>query len=338
MSVMRLNCPKQLSTTECNNCVPDTATGGRGAGNVLGRTPASCADAYRRHSLQLRMLVPGLLLLVILGLFSQTLQDGLRNALRRRGALVFAGPLLLWLVFCLASWRTGAWSALLGALAFAYTLAPTACVYRFGNRGDLAAILLLWLPLEFAAGATLVPRAAQGYLHTVAYGIAIVMALWLFLIFLELKGMKYNLPRSARDGTNVLAGFAIAGPVLIGVGLWLGFLAPLHAPRFAWPKLATRYVTIVAATALPEEILFRGLIQNRLVQRFGSTEWTLLAAALIFGAAHLNNGPQLLPNWRYFILATIAGYTFGKVFQKSSSILASASLHGLINTVKYAFF
>jgi hypothetical protein len=30
----------------------------------------------------------------------------------------------------------------------------------------------------------------------VAYGIAILLALWLFLIVRELPGMKYNLPRA----------------------------------------------------------------------------------------------------------------------------------------------
>ena len=284
------------------------------------------------------MVVPGLLLAIVLALLCQALQKYLRSALGRRRVLVFAAPLLLSLIFSLAAWKAEAWTPMLAALVLAYTLAPTACLYRLGQRADFIAILLLWLPLEFAAGATLVPKAAQGYLHTVAYGIAIVLALWLFLIFRNLAGMKYNLPRDVRDARNVLVRIAVAGPILIALGLWLGFLAPPHAPRFAWPKLATRYLTILAATALPEEILFRGLIQNRLMQQFGATNRTLLAAALIFGAAHLNNGPQPLPNWRYFILASAAAFAFGKVFQKSSSILASASLHALIDFVKYAFF
>ena len=284
------------------------------------------------------MVVPGLLLLVILGLFSGGLQNRLRAWVHRRPPLVFVAPVLLALAFSLAAWRSGAFSPALAALVLGYVLAPALCSYCLGYRGDAPAILLLWLPLEFAAGASLVPKPAQGYLHAVAYGIAIVLALWLFLIFRGLKGMKYNLPRTSRDGRNVLVGFALAGPVLIGLGLWLGFLDPLHAPRFAWPKLATRYLTILAATALPEEILFRSLIQNWLMQRFGATHRTLLAAALIFGASHLDNGPQALPNWRYFILASIAGFAFGKVFQKSSSVLASASLHTLVNTVKYTFF
>ena len=91
-------------------------------------------------------------------------------------------------------------------------------------------------------------------------------------------------------------------------------------------------------TALPEEILFRGLIQNCIAQRFGTNARTLLIAAFIFGCTHLDNGPQPLPNWRYMILATIAGVAYGKVYEKSSSIFASAGLHALVDLIKHVCF
>ncbi len=37
-------------------------------------------------------------------------------------------------------------------------------------------------------------------------------------------------------------------------------------------------------------------------------------------------------------MATIAGFAYGKVFQKSSSVFSSAILHALINTSKHVFF
>jgi membrane protease YdiL (CAAX protease family) len=95
---------------------------------------------------------------------------------------------------------------------------------------------------------------------------------------------------------------------------------------------------IFVGTALPEEILFRSLIQNLLMQRFGAGARTLLAASLIFGCAHLDNGPQALPNWRYMILATIAGLAYGRVFQKASTVLSSAGLHMLVDWTKHFFF
>jgi membrane protease YdiL (CAAX protease family) len=95
---------------------------------------------------------------------------------------------------------------------------------------------------------------------------------------------------------------------------------------------------IFVGTALPEEILFRALIQNLLMLRFGSNNRTLFLAALIFGSAHLNNGPQPLPNWRYMILATIAGIAYGAVFRKSSTVLSSAALHAAVDWTKHIFF
>jgi membrane protease YdiL (CAAX protease family) len=95
---------------------------------------------------------------------------------------------------------------------------------------------------------------------------------------------------------------------------------------------------IFAGTALPEEILFRAMIQNLLMQRFGSGMRTLILAAFIFGAAHLDNGPQALPNWRYFILATIAGFAYGRVFQRSTTVLSSALFHMLVDWTKHFYF
>jgi len=95
---------------------------------------------------------------------------------------------------------------------------------------------------------------------------------------------------------------------------------------------------IFAGTALPEEILFRALIQNLLMRRFGEGWKTLLLASVIFGAAHLDNGPQAVPNWRYAIEATIAGVAYGKVFQKANSITSSAILHTMVDWTKHFFF
>jgi hypothetical protein len=56
------------------------------------------------------------------------------------------------------------------------------------------------------------PRAAQGFLHSVAYGIAIVLGLTLFLCFRSFPGLKCNPPRCNRDLWLPLAGFAILAP------------------------------------------------------------------------------------------------------------------------------
>jgi membrane protease YdiL (CAAX protease family) len=279
----------------------------------------------------------GALLAAILGLLSERAQAAMRTAFKQRPWGVWALPPFLTGYFLLASLAAGQATWALIAIVFAYTLAPVACAYFGGS--DFLTILLLWLPLEFPApAARLIAKHAQGFLHSVAYGIAILLGLALFAGFRAAGGMKYNLPRSWRDLRLPLVGFALTAPVLAAVGIAIGFIPPPHWPTAGAGRMASAAAIIFAGTALPEEILFRSMIQNLLMQRFGPGTRTLLAASLIFGAAHLDNGPQPLPNWRYMILATIAGFAYGKVFQRSSTVLSSALFHMLVDWTKHFFF
>jgi uncharacterized protein len=276
-----------------------------------------------------------LFLSIILALLSGRVQSKLQTILAARPIAAFLTPVLLTALFCGIAAALGALTAPLAALVLAYTLVPTICAFLRWN--DLLTILLLWLPLEFSAGRSFVPKPVQGTLHTAAYGVALTLALTLFLLFRRLDGMKYNWPRNRWDLLNPLIGFAVLTPVIIPIGRAIGFLPAFHAPA-PWFRPLGEFPLILAATALPEEILFRSLIQNALMQRLGSGTGTLILAAVVFGCAHLDNGPGPLPNWRYMIAATLAGFAYGKVFQKSSSVFASAGLHALVNTIKHSCF
>ena len=278
------------------------------------------------------------LLAAVLSLLNGSLQDQLRSTFRGHPQRLIALPLLLTTVLAAASVWADAFSVALTLAVLAYTSAPVICAAMLPPKFDLLTVLLLWLPIELAAGAALVPKHAQGFLHSVAYGVAILLGLALFLGYRALPGMKYNLPRRKADFWLPLAAFAVTAPVLVLVGIPIGFIPTPHLPVQSAGKMAAAVGLIFVGTALPEEILFRALIQNLLMRRFGENERTLCAASLIFGAAHLNNGPQALPNWRYMILATIAGYAYGKVFQKASTVLSSAALHMMVDWTKHFFF
>lgn len=293
-----------------------------------------------------RTLFLAILLAAVLALLSQALQRRVQDALRRVPARIWLAPPLLTGVFFVASALMESVNWELVLIVGAYTAAPVACVW-FAGVGpakrpvglDFAAIALLWFPLEFPAGAgRLIAKHAQGFLHSVAYGIAILLGLTIFLCFRQMEGMKYRLPESARDCRNMLIGFAVTAPVLAVVGIAVGFIPLPHASTASLGRMASAAVIIFCATGLPEEILFRSMIQNMMFQRFGSGTMTLLVASVIFGAAHLDNGPQAVPNWRYFILATIAGFAYGRVFQRSSSVLSSTGFHALVDWTKHFFF
>ena len=287
--------------------------------------------------------IVALFLIAILALLFQPVQLVLEKWLRPRPRLLLIFPILLAAVFIWTLWVAGALVWPLAAAIAVYTFVPALAALSQGTRSpswmDGFVILFLWLPLEFPGlVAGLVPRPAQGFVHSVAYGIAILLTLVVFLVYRQFPGMKYRLLQSPRDLTRPLAAFVLAAPVLIVLGLAISFMEPFHAPRMSPATIAARFLLILVATALPEEILFRGLIQNWLMQRLGQTTRVLLLASLIFGAAHLNNSPGPPPNWRYMVMATIAGFAYGKVFQNSSSVVSSAILHALVNTTKHAVF
>ncbi len=293
----------------------------------------------------MRTWVPAIFLAVILLFLLPPVPAALKKSLRGQPARLFTLPALLTAVFCFCAWRSGALSLPLALLIVAYTVVPTVLIFVQGADAgpatwlDFIVILALWLPVELNLGSQWIPKQAQSFLHTVAYGVALTLALVLFLAFRGMKGMKYNLPSRVMDFIDPLIAFAIVAPILIGLGIALAFIPWFHMPAsLSAAGLAKTFGIIFVATALPEEILFRSLIQNWLMQKFGSTTAVLVVASLIFGCAHVNNGPQAFPNWRYVILATIAGFAYGKVFQRASSATASMSLHALVDATKHVFF
>ena len=191
--------------------------------------------------------VPALLLAAIFSFFVPAVESSIRGMFTRRPALIWAVPWLLTAIFSGAAWLANAWTWPLSLLVLAYTAAPVACAAVEGlgpakcpSVRDLLAILLLWLPLEFAAGASLVPISARGFLHTVAYGIAILLGLLLFLGFRGFPGLKYNLPRKPRDAWLPLIGFAAVAPVLTLLGIAIGFIPPPHLPAKGAGAMAAR--------------------------------------------------------------------------------------------------
>jgi len=292
-----------------------------------------------------------LFVVIALALLSRRTQKPLQERFRRRPGALFLVPAALCALFFLFLRLHAAADRRFLLLLCAYAFAPAALVYLNGAGGapragrearpwlDLAAVLLLWLPLEMNLGAELLPGPLRGTAHSIAYGLAVVLVLALFLLFRAMSGMKYVVPGEGRDALRWL-GIAIAViPLLAVAGHALSFIDPFHVPAdLAAERLAATFAVIYLATALPEEILFRGLIQNWLAQRWGDNWKSLLVASIIFGAAHLNNGPGALPNWRYMILATVAGVGYGRVFQRTTSILWPAALHATVNTLRHTFF
>ena len=119
-------------------------------------------------------------------------------------------------------------------------------------------------------------------------------------------------------------------PIALALGLALGFL---HVHR-AWPgsaAIAGAWIFTFFFIAVPEELFFRGWLQNLLEQRIGRTPALLLTAAL-FGLAHFNKRAALF-NWRYVLLAAVAGIFYGRAWRRDRRVGASAVTHATVDAI-----
>lgn len=223
-----------------------------------------------------------------------------------------------------------------------YILLPTTLLAGLRNPSDrlrwqeLLAILVLWLPLDFrwTRDAWAWPR------HSLAYSmnslLATCLAVFLFVLVRRLQGVGYHYHFNRSDWWLGIRNFACFAPIAILIGLATGFISV--SSRFApWWEFLLSAIGIFIFVAIPEELLFRGIIQNFLQRSFLRPVWALVVTSIIFGAAHLNNGPHQ-PDWRYFLLATIAGLFYGNAYNRAGSLLAPALVHTLVDAVWRGFF
>jgi membrane protease YdiL (CAAX protease family) len=117
---------------------------------------------------------------------------------------------------------------------------------------------------------------------------------------------------------------AVVGAVSLAVGFvrWDPKL-PVWFPMWAW--------SMVFLTALPEEAVFRGVVQTGLEATLGR-HGALAAAAVLFGAAHIGGGPL------YVGMATLAGAFYGWIYMSTRSLSGAILAHAGLNTVHLLLF
>ncbi len=154
--------------------------------------------------------------------------------------------------------------------------------------------------------------------------------IWGFGAVRRLNGVGFDLRLRARDLRVGLREFCFYAPVAIALGLALGFLH-VHA---RWPeasRLAGALLFTFFFIAVPEELFFRGWMQNLLERRIGRG-WALAVTAVVFGLSHFNKRAVHF-NWRYVLLAAIAGVFYGRAWRQERRVGASAVTHTLVDTV-----
>ena len=221
------------------------------------------------------------------------------------------------------------WSMALATAVFPVALAALMTEWadepRLGWRDALALLSLAWV-LELRLLSPVWPYPGVGSFPKLYLADA---ALYAFLLVRGIKGMGYSFTFTRRTLPVALRELIFFTPFGIGLGLALHFIA-FHPRLPSAAMAATAVLLTFLLTAVPEELFFRGILQNLLERRIGRNGALLLTAAL-FGLSHFHKGAAF--NWRYVLLATIAGVFYGRAWRSERKVLASAITHTLVDVI-----
>jgi uncharacterized protein len=156
------------------------------------------------------------------------------------------------------------------------------------------------------------------------------MGLYGFLTVRQLSGVGFDFHFRWSDWKTGLRELIVFTPVVVTLGLALGFIHP-HANRPQVGTAALRWALIFIFTALPEELFFRGWVQNLLERRVGRRMAPVIASAL-FGLSHFNKRAAHF-NWRYVLLAAIAGIFYGRAWREHRRVAASTITHSSVDWI-----
>ena len=127
----------------------------------------------------------------------------------------------------------------------------------------------------------------------------------------NLDGVGFDLRLRWRDAAVGLRETAFYTPFALALGLGMGFLHA-HAVLPGVGAIAGAWLFTFFFIAVPEELFFRGWLQNLLERRMG--RWgSLLLTSVLFGLAHFNKRAAHF-NWRYVLMAAIAGFFYGRAW------------------------
>ncbi len=127
--------------------------------------------------------------------------------------------------------------------------------------------------------------------------------------------------------------FALVTAVVLALSVAANFVQPQPKAPDWWPLWVW---SMVFLTALPEEVVFRGVVQTWLQTRLQS--WphgnltALVIAGVLFGIAHAAGGVV------YVCLSTVAGIGYGWIYARTRSIAAAILAHAGLNAVHFFLF
>jgi membrane protease YdiL (CAAX protease family) len=230
------------------------------------------------------------------------------------------------------SWmHLGAIAALAGVLSFWYVVLPHNPLTDAGLLAFVAAVVLMK-----AFDQVYVRPHEKLALEALGQAMWIRTGLLAILSVRRVKNVGFGFWPELREWKIGVLYFIAFLPLAAGLGWAINFTRP-RWPSAGWETLLPlTFFGTLWVLALGEELFFRGLLQQWMCGWL-KNEWAgLLATAVVFGSVHVWYGA--FPNWRFAVLAGLAGVFYGLAFRQGKGIRASMVTHALTVTTWKTFF
>jgi len=229
-------------------------------------------------------------------------------------------------------------ATIVAAVAFWYVILPSAAASDGMFLGMLATIILTRIFTRIYADP--IPKLHIEYLGHV---MLIRVAAMSILALRGGSGAEFRFWPTRREWLAGVRWFAVLLPCAAIVYWRLGLVEWRPHP-LGLPLAAATFFGVLWVLALSEEFFFRGLLQRWLEQWLGAAVSAsrvapvaaLICASILFGAAHLGFA-HAFPNWRFALVAGIAGVFYGLAWRETRSVQSSMVTHALVVTVWRVF-
>ncbi len=215
------------------------------------------------------------------------------------------------------------------AVCFWYVMLPRRRLTDLGFLAFVAAVAIvkLWRTV-YARPLEGLPMEALGHLMWIRLGILSA------LVLRRVEGVGFGWWPTAREWSIGTRQFLLFVPPGAALGWLTGFAQWDPKPLAGMAdiaRLAATFLGMLWVVALSEEFFFRGLLQGWLTEWLADARRALLLSSALFGLAHLPF--RGFPNWRFALLAAVAGYFYGRAFQQAGGIRAAMVAHAFTNTL-----
>jgi uncharacterized protein len=295
-------------------------------------------QGYSGHAFAATATSLALLLFVMLAFAARGVADRFTSSIGSASGLLLGVLIFIFYIIYIVGTGTFALTrlAIVAAVIFIpLTLAMSGQRSSAGSWQDFLSIAGVWVFVKFGPAHFLFPYPGGRLAYIFTVLLAVNVALASFLLARQTKGIGYSIGWGKNWALHVLGSFVVFACVAIPLGRALHFIA--FAPQWNhWSSFLGLSLAILVFTAWPEELLFRGLLQNLLSRSSKSEIAGWWSSSVFFGLSHIINGG--FPNWRYVILATLAGLFYAWTWRKTNSIFASSLVHATVDVSWHFLF